>query len=94
VADRFDGVAGALEALEQAELDGVFLRLAAGGREQLLEFAALGDIAGSLALIERQASPLAHLLALGGVFAWLKASDRISREIKEGIKRLGRTPIG
>ena len=44
VSDRLRGVAGAFQALEQSDLDRVFLRLATNGAEQLLQFRAAGEV--------------------------------------------------
>ena len=65
VADGLRGVTGALEALEQAEFDGVLLGLADSRGEEALEFAALGEVAGAKSVAGGQFAKIGEAIRIG-----------------------------
>ena len=69
----FDLVGGAFEALEEGELEGVFLGQAADFCEEALDLDAIGEIAGREAVADRQ---FAEFLEAVGIGIFVDAVDR------------------
>ena len=65
VAKGFRRISGAFQALEEPQLDRIFLRLAANGRAQSLELRAVGQTPASDAMKQRGFAKLGELFGIG-----------------------------